>query len=139
MATETPATQTAADYITHHITNWTVGEGFWSFNVDTFIMGGLMGLLSLGLMAYAARRATSGVPGGLQNFVEIIVGFVDQQVKDTFHAKSNLVTPLAITVFVWIWMMNALDLVPIDFVGYFIAEPLGAENFKAVATTDINA
>ncbi len=139
MATESAAPLTSGEYIVHHVTNWTVGEGFWSVNVDTLLMGGLLGLFVFGLMWMAARRATSGVPGGLQNFVEIVVGFVDQQVKDTFHAKSNLITPLAITIFVWIWVMNAMDLLPIDFVGTFIAEPLGAHYFKSVPTTDPNA
>jgi len=65
-----------------------------------------------GMMALAARRATSGVPPGMQNFFEMVVSLVDSQVRDTFHAKSELVTPLAITIFVWVWVMNAVDLIP---------------------------
>ena len=76
---------------------------------------GFSASLVFGLMAKVAGKATSGVPGGLQNFVEMVVGLVDQQVKDTFHGKSALVTPLAITIFVWVFVMNAMDLIPVDF------------------------
>src|SRR5512139_4027731 len=100
---------TTTGYIQHHLTNLTVCSdaardaaghchGFWSFHLDTLVISGLLGLLVFGLMAKVASRASSGVPGGLQNFVEMVVGLVDQQVKDTFHGKSALVTPLAITI-----------------------------------------
>src|SRR5262249_29750921 len=90
---------TANEYISHHLVNLHVGSGFWTFHLDTLIMSGLIGAIVFGLMFYAARNATAGVPGKLQAFVEIVVGMVDQQVRDTFHGKSELVTPLAITVF----------------------------------------
>jgi F-type H+-transporting ATPase subunit a len=134
----TGATQTSGEYIVHHLTNWVVGEGFWAVHVDSLIVAGLLGIGAFGLMMMAARRATSGVPGGLQNFFEIITGFVDGQVKDTFHAKNAMVTPLAITIFVWIFLMNAMDLIPVDFIPHFITEPLGIHYFKVVPTTDPN-
>src|SRR3989304_799639 len=93
------AAPTANDYISHHLLNLTVGEGFWTLRLDTLIMSGLTGLVVFGLMAIAAHRGTL-VPGKFQAFVEIVVEMVDKQVRDTFHAKSELVTPLAITVFV---------------------------------------
>jgi F-type H+-transporting ATPase subunit a len=129
---------TANEYISHHLVNLHVGEGFWTWHLDTLIMSGLTGIVVFGLMAWVARRATPGVPGKLQAFVEIVVGMVDQQVRDTFHGKSALVTPLAITVFVWIFCMNAIDLVPVDFISGLLHKA-GVEHFKAVPTTDPNA
>ena len=138
MATER-AELTANDYISHHLVNLHVGHGFWTFHLDTLIMSGLVGIVVFGLMAYVARNATAGVPGKLQAFVEIVVGMVDQQVRDTFHGKSALVTPLAITVFIWIFCMNALDLVPVDFIPKIVEKVFGVPHWKAVPTTDPNA
>lgn len=135
MATGT--TQTATDYIAHHLVNWSAGEGFWTFHIDTILVSGVIGLAIFLAMAAAARKATSGVPGGFQNFVEMTLSMVNNQVKDTFHAKSELVTPLAITIFVWVWLMNAMDLIPVDFVPMAM-HATGIEYFKAVPTTDPN-
>ncbi len=129
---------TPNEYISHHLVNLRVGEGFWTWHLDTLIVSGVVGIVVFGLLALVARRATSGVPGKLQAFVEIVVGMVSQQVKDTFHAKSELVTPLAITVFIWVFCMNAIDLIPVDFIAG-IMHLLGVEHFKAVPTTDPNA
>ncbi len=129
---------TPNEYISHHLVNLHAGEGFWTWHLDTLIVSGLVGMVVFGTMAWVARGATSGVPGKLQAFVEIVVGMVHQQVKDTFHAKSELVTPLAITVFIWIFCMNAIDLIPVDFISGFM-HLLGFEHFKAVPTTDPNA
>jgi len=130
---------TANEYISHHLVNLHVGQGFWTFHLDTLIMSGLVGVAVFGLMAYAGRRATPGVPGKLQAFVEIVLGMVDQQVRDTFHAKSEIVTPLAITVFVWVFCMNAVDLIPVDFIPWIMHNVFGVEHWKAVPTTDPNA
>lgn len=130
-------TQTTTEYIVHHLTNAHVGHGFWTFHIDTLIVSGLLGVVVFGAMAYAARRATSGVPGGWQNFVEMVVTLVDSQVRDTFHAKSSLVTPLAITIFVWVWVMNAMDLIPVDFLPQLV-HLVGVDHFKFVPTTDPN-
>jgi F-type H+-transporting ATPase subunit a len=135
MATEAP--HSATEYIVHHLTNLKVGSGFWTFNLDTILMSWVAGALAFGLMYKAARHATPGVPGRLQNFVEMVVGLVDDQVRGTFHAKNALITPLAITIFVWIWVMNAVDFLPVDLLpmvlGWF-----GVHYFKAVPTTDPN-
>ena len=129
---------TANEYISHHLVNLQVGEGFWTWHLDTLIMSGLVGIVVFGLMAHVARNATPGVPGKLQAFVEMVTGMVHQQVRDTFHGKSELVTPLAITVFVWIFSMNAIDLIPVDFISGLL-ELAGVQYFKAVPTTDPNA
>ena len=141
-------TLTTTGYIQHHLTNMQVcGDaardaaghchGFWTFHFDTLLVSGAFGLLVFGLMAWVASKATSGVPGGLQNFIEMVVGMVDQQVKDTFHGKSKLVTPLAITIFVWVFVMNAMDLIPVDFLPMGAAAA-GVPYLKSVPTTDPN-
>ena len=129
--------QTSSEYIVHHLTNLHVGEGFWTFHLDTLIVSGVLGLALFGSMMLLARKATSGVPTGLQNFFEMIVSMVDAQVKDTFHAKSTLVTPLAITIFMWVFMMNAMDLIPVDFLP-MAAHAAGVPYLKIVPTTDPN-
>jgi F-type H+-transporting ATPase subunit a len=139
---------TTTGYIQHHLTNLAVCsdaakdaaghcQGFWTFHLDTLLVSGILGLLVFGLMAKVASKASAGVPGGLQNFVEMVVGLVDQQVKDTFHGKSALVTPLAITIFVWVFVMNAMDLIPVDFLPVALGA-VGVHYFKAVPTTDPN-
>ncbi|HEX9195329.1 MAG TPA: F0F1 ATP synthase subunit A [Azonexus sp.] len=142
---------TTAGYIQHHLTNLAVCSdaardatghchGFWSFHLDTLLVSGILGLLVFGLMAKVASKATSGVPGNLQNFIEMVVGMVDQQVKDTFHGKSKLVTPLAITIFVWVFVMNAMDLIPVDFLPTAHQKITFNDHavFKFVPTTDPN-
>ena len=129
---------TPNEYISHHLVNLHFGEGFWTWHVDTLIVSGLVGIVVFGLMAWVAHRATPGVPGKLQAFVELVTGMVDQQVRDTFHGDSKLVTPLAITVFVWVFCMNAIDLIPVDFIAGLM-HLSGVEHFKAVPTTDPNA
>ncbi|PQA51096.1 F0F1 ATP synthase subunit A [Amnimonas aquatica] len=155
----------STEYIKHHLTNLTYGyhpENGWSFahtkqeasamgfnavHVDTLAVSIFLGIFFCWLFRLAAKRATAGVPGGLQNFVEVIVEFVQSNVKDTYHGTSKLIAPLALTIFVWVFLMNLLDLVPIDFLptlaqligtGVFGADP-HAVYFKFVPTTDVNA
>jgi len=130
--------QTSSEYIVHHLTNLKAGSGFWTFHLDTLIVSGLLGLLVFGLMWRVARRASAGVPGPLQNFFEIAVNMIDAQVKDTFHGKSELITPLAITIFIWVFIMNAMDLIPVDFLPALL-KLFGVHYFKSVPTTDPNA
>jgi F-type H+-transporting ATPase subunit a len=137
MSTSDQSAQSASDYIVHHLTNLHVGHGFWTLHLDTLIISGLLGLGVFGLMWAVARRATSGVPGGLQNFFEMVVSMVDAQVRDTFHARSALVTPLAITIFIWVFVMNAMDLIPVDLIPMAV-HAAGVEHFKVVPTTDPN-
>jgi len=139
-----------AGYIQHHLTNLAVCAdsakvdgvctGFWTFHFDTLLVSGVLGLVVFGFMAMLASKASSGVPSGAQNFVEMVLGLVDQQVRDTFHGKSALVTPLAITIFVWVFVMNAMDLIPVDFLPFVTQKVTGNEHlpFKFVPTTDPN-
>ncbi len=128
---------TTTAYINHHLTNLNWGEGFWTFHLDTLIVSWILGLFFILLFAKAAKHATSGVPGGLQNFVEVLIDFVNQQVKDTYHGKSELVAPLALTIFVWVLLMNLMDLLPVDLLPY-AASSVGVHHLKVVPTTDPN-
>lgn len=132
---------TPTAYIQHHLQNLvaSVGEGnFMTLHLDTLITAVLMGLFMVFLFWLATRKATAGVPGKWQAFVEICLEFVHNQVKDTYHGKSKLVTPIAITIFFWILLMNLLKMIPAD----FIAKPLellGVHYWKPVPTADVNA
>lgn len=149
------AGESSTEIIKHHLTNLTYGKkvdgswgfaessaeavemGFWALNVDSLAWSFSLGMLFLLLFWRAGKRATTGVPGGFQNFVEIIVGFVETQVKDGFHGRSKLIGPLALTVFCWVFMMNLMDLVPIDFIPKLFAL-MGVHYMKIVPTTDPN-
>ncbi|MCS5712753.1 F0F1 ATP synthase subunit A [Candidatus Berkiella aquae] len=128
---------TSAKYITHHLTNLTWGEGFFAIHLDTLIISWILGFLFLGLFYMAARRVTVGIPGGLQNFVEVIVEFVNQQVKDIYHGKSDWIAPLALSIFVWVFLMNFMDLLPVDLLPR-AASLVGIHYLKVVPTTDPN-
>ena len=128
----------ATSYIRHHLTNLSVGDGFWTFHIDTLLFSFVLGGLILLLFRFVARRATAGVPGPLQNFVEILVDFVDSQVKDSFHGRSKLIAPLALTIFVWVFLMNFMDLIPVDLLP-LLAELMGVKYLRVVPTTDPNA
>ncbi len=130
-----PANST--EYITHHLTHLKVGEGFWTFHVDTIFMSVLMGVLALGLFWLAARKATSGVPGKGQAFVEMVVEFVDTQVKEVFHLDRRFLAPLALTIFLWVFFMNAMDLLPLDLPGK-VAGWFGLHYWRVVPTADVN-
>jgi F-type H+-transporting ATPase subunit a len=112
--------------------------GFWAINVDTMLMSILLGIFFLFVFRKAAATASAGVPKGLQNFVEWIVEFVDSSVKGSFSARNPLVAPLALTIFIWIFLMNLMDLVPIDWIPGLMGA-LGLPFFKLVPTTDPNA
>lgn len=153
------AAETASGYIQHHLTNLTYGQhpvngwsfahtaqeakemGFWAFHVDTLAVSLVLGLIFIFLFRLAARKATSGQPGGLQNFVEVLVEFVDGSVKDTFHGRNPLIAPLALTIFVWVFLMNFMDLIPVDWLPMLAATIAGDPHlyFRVVPTTDPNA
>ncbi len=129
---------TPSGYITHHFTNLAVGNGgFWTVHLDSLFFSVLTGLAFLWLFRKAAKQATSGVPSKLQCFVEIMVEFVDSNVKETFHGRNPLIAPLALTIFCWILLMNIMDLVPIDFLPY-AASSLGIPYLKVVPSADVN-
>lgn len=162
MGIESP---TASSYIKHHLQNLTYGQhpdgtwglahdakeaadmGFWAIHVDTMAVSIALGFLFLWLFRKAAKKISTDTPSGLQNFVELMVEFVDGSVKETFHGKSKVIAPLALTIFVWVFLMNFMDLIPVDFLPA-VAQMIGSSvfgadpnhvYFKFVPTTDINA
>lgn len=161
---------TSADYIKHHLTNWTYGQfpegheqagqwgfahtaaeaksmGFMAIHVDTMLWSLITGLAFLFFFSKAAKKATADTPSGFQNFVEMLVEFVQTSVRGSFTAKNDMVAPLALTVFVWIFLMNLMDLVPVDWIPH-LSGWVGATFFgmdphhvymKIVPSTDPNA
>ena len=128
------------EYIGHHLTHLTVNEGhgaFWAFHLDSVFFTGVLALLFVIFFGIAARRATSGVPGKLQAAFEILVEMVDGTVKETFHGKSKLIAPLAITIFALVFLMNFMDLIPVDLLPW-AAKGAGVDHLRVVATADIN-
>ena len=109
-----PATDDPVQYINHHLTNWQVGEGFWALNLDTLLFGWLLGGTLIFVSWRVGRRLEFDRPRGMQNALETVVEFVDAQVKEVFPGRDPLIGPLAITIFLWVFLMNAMDLVPVD-------------------------
>lgn len=144
MAAEHAATEplSATEYIVHHLgflqnKEQTSIVDFSVVHYDSVFFAVLLAVVFGGSFWLAARNATSGVPGKFQNFVELIVEFVDSQVKDTFHGTSKLIAPLALTIFCWIFLFNFMDLIPVDLLPA-IAKALGYEHLKVVPSTDLN-
>lgn len=155
---------TANDYIQHHLTNLTYGKlptgewgfaqsaeqakamGFWAINVDSMAWSIILGLVFFFLFRSVAKKATAGVPGGLQNFIEWIIEFIDNSVRGSFTAKNPVIAPLALTVFMWIWLMNFMDLLAIDLIPtlaqkfgqYILGMDPHQVYFKIVPSTDPN-
>ncbi|MEO8400888.1 MAG: F0F1 ATP synthase subunit A [Gammaproteobacteria bacterium] len=133
----------SGDYIQHHLNHLIVDMntqpgGFWSFNIDTIIVSVLLALFLAVFLRYIASKMTSGVPGKLQNIVEMIINFVQGNVSESYHGKSQLVAPLALVVFLWIFCMNLMDLLPVDLLPGFLSL-FGIQHFKSVPTADPNA
>ncbi|MEQ5803844.1 F0F1 ATP synthase subunit A [Halomonas sp. H10-9-1] len=147
---------TAANYIQHHLQNLTFGHhpengwslahsgqeasemGFWAIHLDTMGWSIAMGVLFIWLFRKAGKMATTGVPGPLQNFVEVVIEFVELTVRGAFHGRNPVIAPLALTLFVWIFLMNLLKLIPVDYAPELFAR-LGINYMKIVPTTDPNA
>ncbi|MEE9551770.1 MAG: F0F1 ATP synthase subunit A [Gammaproteobacteria bacterium] len=147
---------TASSYIKHHLQNLTYGQhpdgtwgiahsveeakemGFWAIHLDTMFFSIALGLLFIVTFRMATRQATSGVPGGWQNFVEWVIEFINSMVQDGFSGKNNLVAPIALTLFIWILLLNLMDLVPVDWIPLFTAW-LGIPYMKIVPSNDPNA
>ena len=133
----------ATDYIVHHETFLSnkVPHGILDFttvNLDTVFFSVVLAVLFAASFYAAARRATTGVPGKFQLFVEVLVDFIDNQVRDTFHGTSKLIAPLALTIFGWILLFNIMDLVPVDLLPA-AAHKAGLQHLKIVPSTDLNA
>lgn len=149
-------TLTSSEYIRHHLTNLTFGKmpdgswavahdaaeakamGFWAIHLDTMFWSILVGVLFLYMFKKVADQVTAGVPGKMQNFAEMLVEFIDESVRGSFTAKNDMVAPLALTVFVWIFLQNLMDLVPVDVIP-LISGALGLHFMKVVPSTDPNA
>jgi F-type H+-transporting ATPase subunit a len=125
----------ATEYIQHHLSH--LRDSSDTFNLDTFWFSALLGLVFLGMFYMASRRATSGVPGKLQNFVEWVMELVNETVNSAFHAKSKVIAPLAITIFVWVWLMNAMDFLPVDLLPK-VLQYFGVYKLRVVPTADVN-
>lgn len=154
----------SSDYIKHHLQNLTYGQfpdghwglahsateaksmGFMAFNLDTLGVSFVLGALFLFLFYHVGRKMTTDTPSGTQNFIESIIDFINENVRGSFNGKNPLVAPLALTVFIWIVLMNTMDLVPVDWlpvlaqkIGVFFGADLHHVFFKVVPTTDPNA
>ena len=149
-------TLTTSGYIQHHLTNLTYGlnpetgewefaasaseaaaMGFWSINVDSMAWSIGLGAIFLLLFIKAGRSATSGQPGPFQNCIEMIIEGIEEQVLSVFDHKNDLVAPLALTIFVWVFLMNLMDLVPVDWIPE-LALLAGVPYMKIVPSTDPN-
>ena len=147
---------TTTGYIKHHLQNLAYGQhpdgtwglahsaaearemGCWAIHLDTMFWSVALGARFVWLFGKAARKATADTPSGWLNFVEWVIEFIDDNVRGSFSGKNDLIAPLSLTLFVWILMMNLMDLVPVDWIPQ-IAHLMGIEYMKVVPTTDPNA
>ena len=145
-------TKTGGEFIEHHLQNlqlckgddgwvWNVKEvcsgNFWAFNVDSMVFSLILGLFFATLFSYIARNASRGVPNRMQALIEVVFDFVNGSVKDTMHGTSRLIAPLALTIVVWVFFMNLMDLLPVDLLPR-ILEVFGVHYLKVVPSTDPN-
>jgi len=134
---------TPSGYIGHHLSFdvQPIGQGgFWALHVDTLVVSVLLGLLVFGFLWWVVRGATAGVPSKRQAFVELLMEFVDNQVKSIFHGDRHaFVAPLALTVFVWVLFMNAMDFLPVDIMAWIYKHIFGLNKWRGVPTADINS
>ncbi|WP_296942427.1 F0F1 ATP synthase subunit A [uncultured Massilia sp.] len=134
----------ASEYIQHHLGHLASGHqtfvvDFSIINLDTVLWSSVMGILAVFVMWLAARRATSGVPGRFQAAIEAVVEMVEDQSKSIVHGDRTFIAPLALTVFIWVTFMNAMDFLPVDlFAGIFRALGMGEPHFRVVPTADLN-
>ncbi|EOH0512608.1 F0F1 ATP synthase subunit A [Vibrio fluvialis] len=129
--------QSAHEYIEHHLTFLTSGEGWSGINIDSMIMVWVLGIAFILAFRFAVSKGTKGVPGRFQCFIELIFEFVENIVSEIFLAKDKLIGPLALTIFVWVLLMNAIDLLPIDFIPA-ITRMLGIGHFRDLPSADVN-
>ena len=152
-------TLTSGEYIKHHLTNLAFGKnpdgswgfahnaeeikemGFMAIHVDTMFWSIFLGVIMLWVMRRVAVKATSGVPGKMQSFAEMLVEFIDTSVRGSFTGQNSLIAPLSLTIFVWIFLQNLMDLVPVDLIPFMVGDHgMGLVHFmKVVPTTDPNA
>ena len=128
------------EYIQHHLQFATVGEGFWTFDVDTIVISAMLGALIIWFGAKVVKGATAGAPGKVQNFMEMVLEFVQTNVKDAFPGHNPIIAPIALTIFLWVWLMNFMDLIPVDLLPHLWQLAVGNSeaHLKIVPTTDLN-
>lgn len=135
---------TPAEYIQHHLQHlqfnvktfeFSPSSSFWVLNLDTFAVSIVLGVLFLSLFYIVVKKAEVGTPGRWQNFVEMAIEMIDGTIKEVFHKENRLIGPLALTIFFWVFLMNFMDLIPVDLLPR-IMELFGISHFKAVPTAD---
>uniref|UniRef100_UPI003F5CF732 F0F1 ATP synthase subunit A n=1 Tax=Buchnera aphidicola TaxID=9 RepID=UPI003F5CF732 len=140
------------EYISHHLKNFQLdlrtlkflsinnkNNNFLILNCDSIFFSFFLGLIFLIFFYSISKKLSTGVPGKLQSIVEISVDFVNKNVKDIFPYKKNLlIAPLALTIFVWVFLMNLMDLFPIDFLPFFMHYCFNISNVRIVPSTDLN-
>jgi F-type H+-transporting ATPase subunit a len=136
-----------SEYILHHLTNLKLdlttmqinpeATGFWVLHLDSMVFSLILALVFIVMFASAARKATSGVPGKWQSFIELCVSTVDLQVKDAYHHGAKFVAPMALTVGFWVFFMNFMDMLPVDFLPH-VAGAAGVDHLRTVPSTDPN-
>ncbi len=131
------ASGSATEYVTHHLEHLKVGEGFWTVHIDTLIVSWVLGLIFLGLFWSVARRASVEAPSGIQTVIEACVEFIDNQVSESFHGPKDFVAPLALTIFVWVFFWNLMDLLPVDLFPQIMLL-FGVEYIRILPSADMN-
>ncbi|MFC3023893.1 F0F1 ATP synthase subunit A [Vibrio zhugei] len=129
--------ETAHEYIEHHLTFLSSGNGVLGVNIDSMIMVWLLGLVFILTFRLAISKGTKGVPGRFQCFVELIFEFVDNLCSEIFQAKDRLIGPLSMTIFVWVLLMNTIDLLPVDLIPQ-ITQAMGIAHFRDLPSADVN-
>ncbi len=145
----------SSEYIRHHLTHLVYGQfpdgsfgfahsaeqaqamGFWSINVDSMFWSIVLGVVFVLVFGAAARKATAGVPGGLQNALEMIIDFIDDITRSIFTYTNDIIAPMALTIFVWVFLMNLMDLLPVDWIPV-TAQAVGVGHMRVVPTADVN-
>lgn len=135
---------TSSQYVQHHLHHlmlnlktWQFNDkgGFWTLNLDTTVVAIVLGFIFIGLFGFAARRATTAVPGPFQNFIEWCIESIHGSIKEIYHGKSELIPALGLTIFMWVFLMNLMDLIPVDLLPSFLGL-FGVSHFKSVPTAD---
>jgi len=134
-------------YILHHLTFLQYdlqkkeivegSQGFWVLNLDSVFFSVVLALAFFLVFWMAARKATSGVPTKFQNLIEMGIEFVDSQVKDAYHHGAKFVAPMALVVFFWVFLMNFMDMLPVDLLPW-LGTKVGAEHLRILPSADPN-
>jgi F-type H+-transporting ATPase subunit a len=133
-----PEAQTPVAYIQHHLANLQVGEGFWALHIDTMFFSWVLAGLIMFTSWQVGRGLDPDRPTGVQNVLEALLEFVDGLVREAFgEVKNPLIGPLAFTIFAWVFLMNTMDLVPVDLLPR-AAALIGIHHLKVVPTTDLS-